>query len=357
MSLGIEYDMVLLPPRHMADAQEQRDFRPCSPRRGRRRRNNCTTAAPHAQLSPPRLTNDANSLVRDLTNVSIMPGTSAATCVAASPTLLASPPMAWGAPALPAPYTIGRVTPALLAPPPTSWEAPASPRQEVSAPSLARGEPSVFNPIPIQPSFNTSAFTSMYANLPFPSGCLHLEEKDGPGPGLDLSGLCDHEAMLQFLFACNELLFDGSDDYSTNEEGYNPSRECFHAEHKEHDEGNQLNMPREDNAPPHTPGNQGSRVCPSPPPPPEVTWPTSSSSTNCMPSSGERTTMATTSSTSSWVKQQVEPLTGEHVPRHATSIVASWKMPRLKALDHSQGQSEHRRSSNLALNHVGAIHH
>jgi hypothetical protein len=268
MSLGIEYDMVLLPPRHMADAQEQRDFRPCSPRRGRRRRNNCTTAAPHAQLSPPRLTNDANSLVRDLTNVSIMPGTSAATCVAASPTLLASPPMAWGAPALPAPYTIGRVTPALLAPPPTSWEAPASPRQEVSAPSLARGEPSVFNPIPIQPSFNTSAFTSMYANLPFPSGCLHLEEKDGPGPGLDLSGLCDHEAMLQFLFACNELLFDGSDDYSTNEEGYNPSRECFHAEHKEHDEGNQLNMPREDNAPPHTPGNQGSRVCLRPPPPP-----------------------------------------------------------------------------------------
>jgi hypothetical protein len=54
----------------------------------------------------------------------------------------------------------------------------------------------VFNPIPFQPSFDTSALTSMYAGLPFPSGCLDFKEEDGPGLGLDFSGLCDPKAML-----------------------------------------------------------------------------------------------------------------------------------------------------------------
>jgi hypothetical protein len=57
-------------------------------------------------------------------------------------------------------------------------------RQEMSAPLVARGEPSLFNPILFQPSFDTSAFTSMYADLLFLSGCLDSEEEDGPDPGL-----------------------------------------------------------------------------------------------------------------------------------------------------------------------------
>jgi hypothetical protein len=86
----------------------------------------------------------------------------------------------------------------------------------------------VFNPIPFQPSFETSAFANMYVDLPFPSGCIDSEEEDGPSPDLDFSRLRGPKAMLQFLFACDELLFDGSNDYNTNEEGYISTRECFH---------------------------------------------------------------------------------------------------------------------------------
>jgi hypothetical protein len=125
----------------------------------------------------------------------------------------------------------------------------------------------VFNPIPFQASFGTSAFTSMYAYLPFPSGCLDSKEEDNLGPSQDFSRLCDPKAMLQFLFACDDLLSDGSNDYSFDEEGYAPTRECFHMGHEEHDEENHLGMPREDNAPappPHT-GEPGGRLWTRPP--------------------------------------------------------------------------------------------
>jgi hypothetical protein len=137
-------------------------------------------------------------------------------------------------------------------------------RQEMSATSVAREEPSVFNHIPFQPRFDTSAFTSMYADLPFPSGCLDSEE-DGSGPGRDFSELRDPEAMLHLPFACDKLLSDGSNNYNTNEEGHDPTRECFHAGHEEHDERNQLGMPWEDDAPPpHTgePREQGDAQTP-----------------------------------------------------------------------------------------------
>jgi hypothetical protein len=252
MSLSIEYDMVLLPPRHMVDAQEQPDFRPLPPRRTRWRRNNHNRTAGNATcpVDTLGLTNNADFLARDLTNVYIMPGVSVTTWGALASTLLAPPPMVWEAPTLLAPHTIGRVMPALLAPPPVGWQPPASSRQEMSAPSVARGGPLVFNPILFQPSFDTTAFTIMYVDLPFPSWCLEFEEEDNLGLGLDFSGLHDPEALLQFLFTCNELLSDGPDNYNTDEKAYDPTRECFHIWHKEHDEGNQLGMPREDNAPP-----------------------------------------------------------------------------------------------------------
>jgi hypothetical protein len=100
----------------------------------------------------------------------------------------------------------------------------------------------------------------MYADIPFPSGCRDPREEDCTGLDLDFFGLHNPEAMLQFLFTCDELLSDGSDDYITDEEGYDATRECFHIEHEEHDEGDQLGMPRENNAPPPHAGNQGSNV-------------------------------------------------------------------------------------------------
>jgi hypothetical protein len=158
--------------------------------------------------------------------------------------------MAWGAPASSAPHTLRRVTQSLSSPPPAIWEALASSRLEMLAPLVARAEPSMFSPIPFQPSFDTSAFTNMYADFPFPSRCLDSEEEDGLGRGLDFSRLCDPEAMLQFLFACDELLSDGLDGYNIDEEGYDPTRESFHVGHEEHAKGDQLDMPREGNTPP-----------------------------------------------------------------------------------------------------------
>jgi hypothetical protein len=74
----------------------------------------------------------------------------------------------------------------------------------------------VFNPIPFQPSFNTSSLTSLYTGLPFPSGCFDSEEEDGLGIGLDFSRMRDPESMLQFMFACDELLSDSLDDYKAD---------------------------------------------------------------------------------------------------------------------------------------------
>jgi hypothetical protein len=54
----------------------------------------------------------------------------------------------------------------------------------------------VFNPIPFQPSFDTNSLTSLYADLPFPLGCLDSEEEDGLGIGLDFSRLRDPDSVL-----------------------------------------------------------------------------------------------------------------------------------------------------------------
>lgn len=80
----------------------------------------------------------------------------------------------------------------------------------------------MFNYIPFQVSFNISTYTSMYVDLPFPLGSLDSEEKDGPGPSLDFSGLRDPEAMRHFLFACDNLLSDDSNDYSSDDAGLRP---------------------------------------------------------------------------------------------------------------------------------------
>jgi hypothetical protein len=108
----------------------------------------------------------------------------------------------------------------------------------------------VFNPIPFRPSFDTSSITRLYARLPFPSECLDSEEEDGPGFGLDFSGLRDPESMLQFLYACDELLSDSSEGYSTGGERYDSTLECLHINQEILNEENHLGMPREGDWPP-----------------------------------------------------------------------------------------------------------
>jgi hypothetical protein len=216
MSLGIEYDMVLLPPSPLGDTQERPGVRPRSSHHRRQRwsiLNRASRGTPCLDEAHV-LSEDADSLARDLANDSVTPRASSTTRASPAPTLLAPPITAWGALVPLAPHAMGQDAPASSDLPPVGWEELVAPWWDMPR---TGGEPSVFNPIPFQPIFDTSSFTSLYVGLPFPSGCLDSEEEDGPGIGLRFSGLRDLESMLQFLFTCDKLLPDSSDDYNTNE--------------------------------------------------------------------------------------------------------------------------------------------
>jgi hypothetical protein len=52
------------------------------------------------------------------------------------------------------------------------------------------------------------------------------------------------------MSACDYCLSEYSNDgHSLDDEGYDPSRECFHIDKGDHDEGNHLGMPGDDDAP------------------------------------------------------------------------------------------------------------
>ena len=52
------------------------------------------------------------------------------------------------------------------------------------------------------------------------------------------------------MYACDELLSNGSEGYNIDEGSYDPTRDFFHVDHGSPDEGNQLGMPREDDETP-----------------------------------------------------------------------------------------------------------
>jgi hypothetical protein len=140
-----------------------------------------------------------------------------------------------------------------------------------SPPSIDQKLPSVFHPVPFRFSFDppsdpasVSAFIKAYPNLPgyhmwsswdrltvvSTYGPPGSEEEDDPDSGWDLSGLHGPSTMRDFMTACDYCL-SGCSDYghSLDDEGCGPSRECFHIDLGDHDEGNHLGMP-EDNDPP-----------------------------------------------------------------------------------------------------------
>jgi hypothetical protein len=119
--------------------------------------------------------------------------------------------------------------------------------------------PSIFNPIlfwfsfdPLGYPHSTSTYTTMYEELlghhlrstlgllaTSPnSEYVGSKAEDDLGPGLGFSGLRHPGAMRHFLSTCDYYLSNGSNDYNSDDEGYDPTWECFHAEHEEHGEGN-----------------------------------------------------------------------------------------------------------------------
>jgi hypothetical protein len=137
-----------------------------------------------------------------------------------------------------------------------------------SPPSIDQKVPSVFHPVPFRFSFDppsdpssVSAFARAYPNLPgyhmwstwdrltavSTYGPPGSEEEDDPDSGWDFSRLCNPSAMRDFMTACGYCLSGCSDDgHSLDDEGCGLSRECFHIDLGDRDEGNHLGMPEDD---------------------------------------------------------------------------------------------------------------
>jgi hypothetical protein len=140
-----------------------------------------------------------------------------------------------------------------------------------SPPSINQEVPSVFHPVPFRFSFDppsdpasVSAFARTYPNLPgyhmwstwdrlttvSTCGPAGSEEEDDPDFSWDFYGLSDPSAMRDFMSACDYCLSGCSDDgHSLDDEGYDPSRKCFHIDQGDHGEDDRLGMPENDDAP------------------------------------------------------------------------------------------------------------
>jgi hypothetical protein len=139
-----------------------------------------------------------------------------------------------------------------------------------SPPSINQEVPSVFHPVPFRFSFDppsdlasVSAFMRAYPDLPgyymwstwdwltavSTSGPAGSKEEDDLNVSWDFSRLRDPGAMRDFMSACDHCLSDCSDDgHSLDDEGCDPTRECFHIDQEDHGGENHLGMPGSDSA-------------------------------------------------------------------------------------------------------------
>jgi hypothetical protein len=75
------------------------------------------------------------------------------------------------------------------------------------------------------------------------------EEEDDPDFSWNFSELRDPRAMRDFMSSCDHFLFGDSDDgHSLDDEGYDPTRKCFHIDQENHHGDNHLGMPRNNDA-------------------------------------------------------------------------------------------------------------
>jgi hypothetical protein len=128
--------------------------------------------------------------------------------------------------------------------------------------------PSVFHPVLFRFSFDppsdptsVSAFVRAYPDLPgyhmwstwdrltavSTSGPVGSEEEDDPDFSWDFSGLHDPSAVRDFMSACDCCLSGCFvDGHSLDDKGDDPTRECFHIDQEDHDGDNHPGMPGDD---------------------------------------------------------------------------------------------------------------
>jgi hypothetical protein len=277
MSPDGSYNMVLLPlqhdnndgrrlarrrrtrRRHLPAAEEEHPGLPCHlPRRRRRRRSNRGQAR-GSTSSAVRLerVDDAGTPAGDMSGVILAPETT--TGVASQQR--ANPRRTNDASTL-----AKELSGISLAPEITTHSIPDA----TSPPSINQEVPSVSHPVPFRFSFDppsdptsASAFARAYPDLPgyhmwstwdrltavSTSRPVGSEEEDDPDFSWDFSGLRDPNAMRDFMSACDHCLSGYSDDgHNLDDEGYDPSRECFDIDQGGHDEDNHLGMLGNDDA-------------------------------------------------------------------------------------------------------------
>jgi hypothetical protein len=271
MSLDGSYDMVLLPSqhddndsqlarrrrtrrRHPSAAEEEHSGRPHHPPHRRRRRRGNHGHAGGGTLSAVELerVDDADTPPGDMSGVVLAPET---TTSAASPQRASSKRT----------DDASTLAKDLLGVTLVHEMTVRSVPDATSPPSIDQEVPSVFHPVPFRFSFDppsdpasVSAFARAYPDLPgyhmwstwdrltvvSTSGPAGSEEEDDPDFGWDFSSLGDPGAMRDFMSACDHCLSGCSDDgHGFDDEGYGPSRECFHVDQGDNDEGNHLGMP------------------------------------------------------------------------------------------------------------------
>jgi hypothetical protein len=256
MSLDGSYDMVLLPPQHDSDnggrqpARRRRTRRRLPPvaeeqhpglsrhlpHHRRRRRGNCGQSGGGTSLAVERV-DDAGTPAGDVSGVDLAPETT---------TSVVSPQRANPKQTDDASTLTENLLGVSLVPEITVQSVPYA----TSSPSVDQEVPSVFHPVPFRFSFDppsdpasVDAFIKAYPNLPgyhmwstwdrlttvSTYGPPGSEEEDEPDSGWDFSGLGNPSALRDFMAACDYCLSDCSDDgHSLDNEGYGPSRECFH---------------------------------------------------------------------------------------------------------------------------------
>jgi hypothetical protein len=277
MSLNGGYDMVLLPPqhdnndgrrlarrrrtrrRHLPAAEEEHLGLPHHPpHRRRRRRGNHGQAGGGTSLAvEPERVDDTGAPTGDMSGV--VPAPETTTDVASSQR--ANPKRTDDASTLAKDLLGVSLVPAI-----TVQFVPDA----TSPLSIDRKVPSVFHPVPFRFSFDppsdpasVSAFARAYPDLSgyhmwstwdrltavSTSGPAGSKEEDDPDVSWDFSGLHDPSAMRDFMSACDHCLSSCSDDgHSLDDEGYDPTRECYHIDQEDHDGENHLGIPGSDGA-------------------------------------------------------------------------------------------------------------
>jgi hypothetical protein len=277
MSLDGSCDMVLLPSQHDNNdgrrlarrwrtrrrlppaAEEEHPGLPRYPPRGRRRRQGNRGQAGGCTLSAvgPERVDDAGTPAGDMSSVVLAPETMAGVAYPQC----ANPKRTDDASTLTKDLLGVSLLPEITVQSVPDATLPPSINQEV---------PSVFHPVPFRFSFDppsnpasVSAFARAYPDLPgyhmwstwdrltpvSTSGPAGSEEEDDPDVSWDFSGLCDPGAVRDFMSACDHCLSGCSDDgHSLDDEGCDPTRECYHINQEDHGGENHLGMLGSDGA-------------------------------------------------------------------------------------------------------------